>query len=70
MQRYTNGNSQITSHHFGHSKEVADANYIKPLPDETRKAVLAFDAGLAAAIAAVADNSGHIVRESEVSNYK
>jgi integrase len=59
MQRYTNGNSQITSHHFGHSKEVADANYTKPLPDETRKAVLAFDAGLAQAITAIADTSGH-----------
>jgi integrase len=46
MDRYTNGNSQITSHHFGHSKEVADAHYVKPLPEETRKAALAFDRAL------------------------
>jgi integrase len=55
MQRYTNGNSQITSHHFGHSKEVADSHYTKPLPDETKKAALAFDAALAALLA---ENSG------------
>jgi integrase len=47
MNRYTNGNSQITSHHFGHTKAVADAHYIKPLPDETRIAALAFDSALA-----------------------
>jgi integrase len=50
MNRYTNGNSQITSHHFGHSKEVADSHYIKPLPDETRRAALALDSALSAAI--------------------
>jgi hypothetical protein len=37
---------------------VADARYTKPLPDETKKAALAFDAGLAQAISALADNSG------------
>jgi integrase len=47
LGRYTNGNSQITSHHLRHSKEVADRKYFKPLPDETKKAVLAFDASLA-----------------------
>ena len=36
MNRYTNGNSQITSHHFGHTKAVADAHYIKPIPEETK----------------------------------
>jgi hypothetical protein len=41
MNRYTKGNSQITSHHFGHTKAVADAHYIKPLPEETRIAALA-----------------------------
>ena len=46
MNRYTNGNSQITAHHFGHTKEVADTYYIKPLPDETRIAALAFDAAI------------------------
>jgi integrase len=46
MNRYTNGNSQITSHHFGHTKAVADAHYIKPLPEETRVAALALDATL------------------------
>jgi integrase len=46
MNHYTNGNSQITSHHFGHTKAVADAHYIKPLPDETRVAALALDAAL------------------------
>ena len=59
MQRYTNGNSQITSHHFGHSKEVADAHYTKPIPDETKKAALAFDAALAAALA---ENSGETIQ--------
>jgi integrase len=46
MNRYTNGNSQITSHHFGHMKAVADAHYIKPLPEETKVAALALDATL------------------------
>ncbi len=46
MNRYTNGNSQITSHHFGHTKAVADAHYIKPLPEETRVAALALDSAL------------------------
>ena len=48
MNRYTNGNSQITMHHFGHTKEVADAHYIKPLPEETRKVALRFDRALSA----------------------
>ncbi len=43
MNRFTNGNSQITSHHFGHTKAVADAYYIKPLPEETKIAALALD---------------------------
>jgi hypothetical protein len=59
MQRYTNGNSQITSHHFRHSKAVAEAHYTKPLPDETKKAALAFDATLPAFLA---ENSGEIVQ--------
>lgn len=50
MNRHTQGNSQVTSHHFGHSKEVADAHYVKPIPRETRKAALALDAALAKTI--------------------
>ena len=46
MNRYTNGNSQITSHHFGHTKAVADAHYVKPLPEETRVAAIALDSAL------------------------
>jgi len=46
MNRYTNGNSQLTAHHFGHTKEVADSHYIKPLPEETRIAALALDAAI------------------------
>jgi integrase len=46
MNRYTNGNSQITSHHFGHTKAVADAHYIKPIPEETKIAALALDSTL------------------------
>jgi integrase len=46
MNRFTNGNSQITAHHFGHTKQVADAHYVKPLPDETRRVALAFDLAL------------------------
>lgn len=46
MNRYTHGNSQITSHHFGHTKAVADAHYIKPLPEETKIAALALDSTL------------------------
>src|SRR5436853_5038896 len=38
MNRFTNGNSQITAHHFGHTKAVADAHYVFELPDETVKA--------------------------------
>ena len=59
MNRFTNGNSQITSHHFGHSKEASDAHYIKPLPEETKRAALAFDAALAALLA---DNSGQLIQ--------
>jgi hypothetical protein len=46
MNRYTNGNSQITAHHFGHTKEVADAHYLKPLPEETKVAALKLDQAL------------------------
>jgi hypothetical protein len=46
MNRYTNGNSQITSHHFGHTKAVADAHYIKPIPEATKIAALALDSTL------------------------
>ena len=46
MNRYTNGNSQITAHHFGHTKAVADAHYIKPIPEETKIAALALDSTL------------------------
>lgn len=46
MNRYTNGNSQITSHHFGHTKAVADAHYMKPIPEETKVAALALDSAL------------------------
>jgi hypothetical protein len=46
MNRFTNGNSQITSHHFGHTKAVADAHYIKPIPEETKIAALALDTAL------------------------
>jgi integrase len=58
MNRHTRGNSQITSHHFGHSKEVADAHYIKPIPEETRKAALALDAALAPKKLALRDKQG------------
>jgi integrase len=60
MNRYTNGNSQITSHHFGHSKEVADSHYIKPLPEATKVAAVALDDALASALEAekVRDNKG------------
>lgn len=47
MNRYTNGNSQITMHHFGHTKKVADSHYVKPLPEETRRASLLLDGALA-----------------------
>ena len=60
MQRHTNGNSQITSHHFGHSKEVADAHYTKPLPEETKKAALALDAAVAAKLALVVNSSQRV----------
>jgi integrase len=39
----TNGNCQVTAPHFGHTKAVADAYYVKPLPEETRLAALALD---------------------------
>jgi integrase len=55
MNRHTQGNSQVTSHHFGHSKEVADAKYVKPIPQETRKAALALDAALKSGLR---DNQG------------
>ena len=43
MNRYTNGNPQITSHYFGHTKAVADAHYVKPLREETKVAAVALD---------------------------
>ena len=43
MARFTNGNTQITMHHFGHSKAIADTFYIKGLSDETMKAALLLD---------------------------
>jgi hypothetical protein len=46
MNRFTNGNSQITAHHFGHTTQVADGHYVKPLPEETRRVALAFDLAL------------------------
>ena len=59
MNRYTNGNSQITSHHFGHTKAVADAHYIKPIPEETKIAALALDSTLRETIGRL-DHSGRI----------
>jgi hypothetical protein len=56
MNRHTRGNSQVTSHHFGHSKEVADAHYIKPIPEETYKAATALDTALD--LSAVRDKQG------------
>jgi integrase len=61
MNRYTQGNSQITSHHFGHTKAVADAHYIKPLPEETRIAALALDSALAETIGRLRRQSGSTV---------
>jgi integrase len=60
MNRYTNGNSQVTAHHFGHTKQVADAHYIKPLPDETRIAALELDRALSGVL-------GHL-RDTKVYN--
>jgi integrase len=48
MAKYVNGNPQITAHHFGHSMEVAMEHYIKPVPEETRRAALALDGELSA----------------------
>jgi len=50
MNRTTSGNSQITSHHFGHTKQVADSDYIKPLPDMTAVAANELDRALSQAI--------------------
>src|SRR5271165_1386397 len=58
MNRYTNGNSQITSHHFGHTKAVADAHYIKPIPEETKIAALALDSTLRETIGRLAKQVG------------
>src|SRR5271166_219074 len=58
MNRYTNGNSQITSHHFGHTKAVADAHYIKPIPEETKVAALALDSTLRETIGRLAAQAG------------
>jgi hypothetical protein len=54
MGRLFNGDSQITSHHFGHSKEVADAHYTKPIPEKTREAALALDDAIGRAASASA----------------
>jgi integrase len=61
MNRYTHGNSQITSHHFGHTKAVADAHYIKPIPEETRIAALALDSTLRETIGRLVHQAGSIV---------
>ena len=61
MNRYTNGNSQITSHHFGHTKAVADAHYIKALPEETKIAALALDSTLRETIGRLAAQDGSSV---------
>ena len=61
MNRYTNGNSQITSHHFGHTKAVADAHYIKPIPEETKIAALALDSTLRETIGRLAAQDGSSV---------
>jgi integrase len=61
MNRYTNGNSQITSHHFGHTKAVADAHYIKPLPDETKAAAIALDNAIQETIGRLGAAAGNAV---------
>jgi integrase len=43
MASQVNGNAQIVAHHFGHTMQVAMTNYIKPVPEDTRKAALALD---------------------------
>jgi integrase len=48
MANYVNGNAQVVAHHFGHSMEVAMEHYIKPIPEETRRAALALDGELSA----------------------
>ncbi|MGH9523357.1 MAG: tyrosine-type recombinase/integrase [Terriglobales bacterium] len=50
MMRHTNGNTQLTAPQFGHTQRVAEAHYVKPLPDETRKAALALDSALSTAL--------------------
>lgn len=61
MNRHTQGNSQITSHHFGHTKAVADAHYIKPIPEETKNAALALDSALRETIGRLATQASSIV---------
>jgi len=61
MNRYTNGNSQITSHHFGHTKAVADAHYVKPIPEETKIAALALDDALRETIGRLQQQAGSAV---------
>lgn len=39
--RYTKGNTQVAAYLFGHTPEIEAKNYLKELPDETRKAALA-----------------------------
>jgi hypothetical protein len=58
MNRYTNGNSQTTSHHFGHTKAVADAYYIKPIPEETKIAAHALDNTLGETIGRLQQQAG------------
>jgi integrase len=50
MGRSTNGDTQVTMHHFGHTKEVADAHYMKPIPEKTVVAALALDDAIGAAM--------------------
>ena len=35
---------------YGHSKETADAHYILPVPEDTKKAALAVDSALGQAL--------------------
>jgi integrase len=50
MGRTTNGDTQVTMHHFGHTKEVADRHYMKPIPEKTRTAALALDEAIGNAL--------------------
>jgi len=43
VNRHTNGNVQIAAPLFGHSPEVAAQHYLQGVPEDTRRAALAFD---------------------------